>query len=167
VAGDRGPLKGLRAGVLTCSSSRSPADDGSGDALVAAVEAAGGAVVERALLPDDRAAIAGLLRRWCDAGEVELILTTGGTGLGPHDVTPEATLDVAERLVPGLAECLRAEGARHTPFAWLSRGVAALRGRTLIVNLAGSPSAVRQGLDILLPLLPHARAIIQGAHHPS
>lgn len=161
-----GTLKGLRFGVLTCSTTRTPADDASGDALASGIVAAEGAVVRRALTPDDRARIAALLREWADCGDVDVILTTGGTGLGPYDLTPEATRDVGERDVPGLAELLRLRGLERTPAAALSRGVAALRGRTLIVNLPGSPRGARDGLEILQPLLGHAVAVMGGAGHP-
>ena len=163
--GDGGALSGLRFGILTCSTSRTPADDGSGDALAEGVQAQGGVVAQRALLPDDREAIAALLRTWADGGRLDVILTTGGTGLGPHDVTPEATAAVAERDVPGLAELLRADGRQATPYAVLSRGRAALRGPTLIVNLPGSPAGARSGLLVLQPILGHAVAIARGGGH--
>jgi molybdenum cofactor synthesis domain-containing protein len=99
----------------------------------------------------------------CDAGTVDLVLTTGGTGVAPRDVTPEATLSVIERSVPGLAEAIRAEGMLVTPHAMLSRGVAGLRGGTLIVNLSGSPKAVREQFAVIAPALPHAVALLRNA----
>ncbi len=158
-------MSGLRFGVLTCSTTRAASEDASGDALGRGLEDAGGMVAARAILPDDRRRIAALLTDWCDRGGLDVILTTGGTGLGPHDVTPEATDEVAERVVPGLAELLRMRGLERTPFAALSRGTAVLRGRTLIVNLPGSPAGARDGLAILLPLLAHAAAVVAGAGH--
>jgi molybdenum cofactor synthesis domain-containing protein len=117
-------------------------------------------VVLRELVPDDRDLIAQRLRTWAD--QVALIITTGGTGFGPRDVTPEATLDVLERHAPGLTELMRAEGLKKTPMAALSRAVAGTRGRCLIVNLPGSLKAVYEGLEVLLPLLPHALETMQG-----
>ncbi len=166
MAGVEDALTGLRFGVLTCSSTRTPADDLSGDALEAGVRAAAGQVVVRSLVGDDRRRIADLLQSWVASGSVDVILTTGGTGLGPDDVTPEATLDVGERDVPGVAELLRLRGLEKTAFAALSRGRAAIRGTTLIVNLPGSPAGARDGLSALLPVLPHAIAMLCGAGHP-
>ncbi len=165
MAGDGDELRGIRFGILTCSTSRNLAQDGSGDKLVEGIIASGGAVTCRALLPDDRARIAALLRDWADAGAADVILTTGGTGLGPFDVTPEATLDVAQRQVPGLAELLRLRGMERTPRAALSRAVAAVRGSTLIVNLPGSTGGAGDGLRVLKPLLGHAVAVMGGAGH--
>lgn len=139
------------------------AEDVSGQVLEEAMRTAGYEVVRRATLPDERELIAGWLREACDV--CDLILTTGGTGFAPRDVTPEATRDVIEREAPGIAELLRLEGLKKTPFAALSRGVAGIRGRTLIINLPGSPRAVRESLDVLLPLLPHAIDLIQ--EHPT
>jgi len=114
------------------------------------------------VLPDEREALEPELRRLCDDEICDLVLTAGGTGLSPRDVTPEATLAVIDREVPGMAEAMRAAGLAHTPHAMLSRGVCGLRGQTLIVNLSGSPKAVREQLEALLPALPHALQTVTG-----
>ena len=135
-------------------------EDTSGDLAKELIEASGGRVVARAVLPDERETLAAQLRAWSDSGEVGLILTTGGTGLGPRDVTPEATLDVAERLVPGLAEQMRAQTVAKTQMAMVSRQVVAARGRCLIVNLPGSTNGVRECLEVVMPVLPHAVEVL-------
>ncbi len=109
-----------------------------------------------AIIPDEQEQISATLRLWCDEKRLNLILTTGGTGLAPRDVTPEATKAVIEREAQGIAEALRAISLKYTPMAMLSRGVAGVRGRTLIINLPGSPKAVKECLEYLLPVLPHA-----------
>jgi len=147
-----------RVGVLTISDRASAGDyvDESGPAAAAAITAATGWPIERqAVIPDDFDTISRTLRQWCNDG-LELVLTSGGTGFAPRDVTPEATRAVIERDAPGIAEALRAESLRVTRHAMLSRGVAGLRGQTLIINLPGNPKAVRENLDVLLPVLPHA-----------
>lgn len=121
-----------------------------------------GSVVAYRLLPDDQAAISRELVRLADECAVDIIFTTGGTGLSPRDVTPEATLAVVDRLAPGFTEAMRAEGLKTTPHAMLSRAVAGLRGRTLIINLPGSPRAVEENLAVILPALPHALEILTG-----
>jgi molybdopterin adenylyltransferase len=153
-----------RIAVLTCSDKGAAGarEDTSGDLAVQRCTAAGHEVTARAVLPDDRGAIASQLRAWCDSDTADVVLTTGGTGLGPRDVTPEATRDVAERDVPGLPVALALEGLKKTPFAVLSRGLAVTRGRTLIVNLPGNPKAVGEGLDVLLPLLGHVADVLRG-----
>lgn len=113
-------------------------------------------IVEREILPDDSDAIADLLRWWCDQGEIDLVLTNGGTGLALRDVTPDATLRVIEREVPGLAEVMRAEGRAITPLASLSRQVVGQRGQTLLINLPGSPAGAVESLDAILGVIPHA-----------
>lgn len=148
--------------ILTSSdmAAKGEREDTSGDLARELIETSGGRVVARAVLPDEREALAAQLRAWSDSGEVGLILTTGGTGLGPRDVTPEATLDVAERLVPGLAEQMRAQTVSKTQMAMVSRQVVAARGRCLIVNLPGSTNGVRECLEVVMPVLPHAVEVL-------
>lgn len=148
----------LRVGILTLSdrSARGERDDASGPALARLVEAQGWSVIKQAILPDDEPAIRGLLASWADAGELDVILTTGGTGFSPRDVTPEATRAVIDREAPGLAEAMRAASLRITPHAMLSRIVTGIRKRTLILNLPGSPKGAMENLQVVLPVLPHA-----------
>ena len=136
--------------------------DRSGPALRARVEALGWSVRAQELIADERDRIAALLRRWSDSPETLVILTTGGTGVALRDVTPEATRDVIEREVPGLGELMRAEGRKATPFAVLSRGLAGLRGQTLIVNLPGSPKGAVESLDSIANLIPHIVDLLEG-----
>ena len=154
----------FRAAILTVSDagSRGERADTSGDAIRGLIVGAGGEVVRYAIVPDERDQISATLRTWCDDRIADVILTTGGTGLAARDVTPEATLDIAERLAPGIAEAMRAEGLRHTPKAMLSRAVAVVRGATLIVNLPGSEKGVRESLGAILDVLPHAAELLRG-----
>ena len=149
----------FRVAILTVSdrSSQGQREDESG-AVVREMVTAGleAMVVAYKVVPDERAAIEAALCGWADRGEADLVLTTGGTGLAPRDVTPEATRTVLEREVPGIPEAMRAASLQKTPFAMLSRMVAGTRGQTLIVNLPGSPKAVRENLQVILPALPHA-----------
>ena len=136
--------------------------DESGPAIVKALDPELFEVICTQVLPDDREALSGEHRWLSDEKGCSLILTTGGTGLSPRDITPEATLDVAERNVPGIAEAMRRESARYTGRAMLSRGVSVIRGRTLIVNLPGSPKAVRECMDFIMEPLIHGLEILSG-----
>ncbi|HLW17802.1 MAG TPA: MogA/MoaB family molybdenum cofactor biosynthesis protein [Actinomycetota bacterium] len=148
----------MKVAVLTISdrSARGERADEGGPLVEQLVVAAGSEVVSRALVPDERTEIETVLKEWADDGVVDLILTTGGTGLGARDVTPEATRAVIDKEAPGIAEAMRAAGITNTPMAALSRQVAGARGTTLIVNLPGSPKAIREGLDAVIGILPHA-----------
>lgn len=155
----------LRVGVLTVSDrvARGVAEDQSGPLIAQMVrERLQALVLEERVVPDERYLIEEVLREWADEAELDLILTTGGTGFAPRDVTPEATRSVIEREAPGFAEAMRAEGLKVTPYAMLSRGVAGIRGRTLIINLPGSPKAACENLEVILPALPHGLRLLQG-----
>ena len=154
----------MRVAILTVSDqgSRGARADTSGEAIREIVVGNGGEVRERAVLPDDRRQIADVIRGWCDGGAIDVVLTTGGTGLAERDVTPEAVMDVAERMVPGIAEAMRAEGTRQTPMAMLSRSIAATRGRTLIITLPGSEKGVRESLGAVVGVLQHAAELLRG-----
>lgn len=148
---------------------RGAREDESGEVLAAWCADGGHEVVAREVVPDETARIVPVLLEWADRLALDLVLTTGGTGLAPRDVTPEATRSVLDREAPGIAEELRRRGLEKTPFSVLSRGVAGMRGRTLIVNLPGSVGGVRDGVSILEPVLQHAVAIMGGgrvAHDP-
>jgi len=148
----------LRFGILTTSdrSARGEREDASGPALKRLVEEQGWSVTSQSLLPDDQASIRDLLSAWADSAELDVILTTGGTGFSPRDVTPEATKAVIDREAPGLAEAMRAASLKITPHAMLSRVLTGIRKKTLIINLPGSPKGAVENLQVVLPVLPHA-----------
>lgn len=154
----------FRAAILTASDKGSigQREDLSGAVIRELLEQNGYQVSAYQVLPDDRQSLAHQLRTWCDEGTADLILTTGGTGFSPRDWTPEATLDVCERLVPGIPEAMRAASMAITKRAMLSRAAAGIRGRTLIINLPGSPKAVRENLECILSELPHGLEILRG-----
>jgi len=155
------------AAVLTISTScaRGEREDVSGSTLEGLCRKAGLEVVETAIVPDDRELIIESLIFFSDNQEVDIILTTGGTGPGPYDITPEATSGVCERLIPGIGELMRAEGGKQTRRAYLSRGIAGIRGKTLIVNLPGSPKGVRESMEAISGILIHAVKMINGGGH--
>lgn len=154
----------FRVGVITASDkgSRGEREDLSGALLRELVQDIQGEVVEYAVLPDERGLLAAKMRTWADELKLDLILTTGGTGFSQRDVTPEATLDVTERLVPGIAEVMRAESLKVTSRAMLSRAMAGLRKYTLIINMPGSPKAVRECWTAIAPALTHGIEILKG-----
>ena len=152
----------MNAAVLTVSDSVALGSrvDVSGPAVVAALEQAGFTVAAREIVPDERTVIEAAIKRL--AGKAELVVTTGGTGVAERDVTPEATRAVCERLIEGVAERMRSEGARQTPLAALSRGVCGVCGRTLVLNLPGSPAAATESLAAVIGILPHALELLRG-----
>ena len=153
----------IRVGVLTVSDrcSRGERTDESGPAVKAALPREGFVVALEAIVPDDKRIIAQTLKRWCDDYGCDVILTTGGTGFSPRDVTPEATHKVLERDAPNISQFLLWESLKQTPFAALSRGTAGVRGATLIVNLPGSPAGAKDNTTSLVPLLPHAVDVLR------
>ncbi len=151
-------------GILTISDKgwRGEREDKSGEAIREILSRLDVHIVNYDVVPDEKELIAQKLIKWADEDNLDVILTTGGTGLSPRDVTPEATLSVVDRVVPGFAEAMRAESVKKTPHAMLSRAVAGTRGSCLIVNLPGSPKAVRECLEVILPALPHGLETLKG-----
>jgi len=161
------PVNPVRVSILTVSDSVAAGkmEDRSGMALASRCKALGWVVASSEVRADDRPAIEAFLKGVADTHSADLVLTTGGTGLGPRDVTPEATEAVIERRIPGFPERMRASGAEKTPRSWLSRAVAGIRGNTIIINLPGSPAGAVESLDTIAELLPHAVAVLHGARH--
>jgi molybdopterin adenylyltransferase len=157
----------MRVAVLTISDSVSQgkAEDLSGPAVVAFCRGLGWELASTSCLPDEQKKIEAQLRELADSGKVDVIFTTGGTGIGPRDVTPEATNGVADRVIPGIAEEMRRKGLEKTPTAVLSRAVAVSRRKSLIVNLPGSPKGATESLEAVAHLLPHAVRVLHGARH--
>jgi len=153
----------LNFGILTISDKGSQGQryDESGVTIRERLSLLGSNVVKYEIVPDEKDIIISKLSEWADEGNIDVILTTGGTGLSPRDITPEATLAAVDRVVPGLAEAMRAETFKITPFAILSRAAAGIRKRCLIINLPGSTKAVRECLEVVLPVIPHAVDIIK------
>ena len=153
----------LRFAILTISdrSSRGEREDASGPALARLIETQGWSVIEQGILPDEQTAIREQLLSWTDRGNLDVVLTTGGTGFAPRDVTPEATRSVIERETPGLAEAMRAASLKVTPHAMLSRIVTGIRKQTLIINLPGSPKGAVENLQVVIPVLPHAVQLLR------
>ena len=153
----------LRFGILTLSdrSSRGERADSSGPALARLIQAEGWSVTKQSILPDEESAIRAILTEWADSEDLDVILTTGGTGFSPRDVTPEATRAVIEREAPGLAEAMRAFSLEITPHAMLSRIVTGIRKKTLIINLPGSPKGAVENLQVVMPVLSHAVQLLQ------
>ena len=157
----------IKTAILTISDtcSQGNREDVSGQTIAEMLTKDKFEICEKKIIPDDLQAIADELRRFSDEAGVDVVLTTGGTGLGPRDVTPEATASVCQRMAPGFGEMMRVEGFRKTRKAILSRGTAGLCGKTLIVNLPGSPKAVAESLEIILDVLPHAVKMMLGGGH--
>ena len=150
---------------MTLSDSRDLSRDKSGDALEGLVLAAGGEVTKRAIMPDDQEGISGRLVEWSDTGGLDVILTTGGTGPGPRDTTPEATRAVTEKELPGLSEEIRRRGLEQVRSALFTRGIAALRGHTLIINLPGSTRGAVHSFEAVADVMPHALKMVHGGGH--
>ena len=153
----------IQFGILTLSdrSARGEREDASGPALADLIRAQNWSVAEQVILPDDESAIRAALIAWADSDKFDVILTTGGTGFAPRDITPEATRAVIQRETPGLAEAMRADSLKKTAHAMLSRAVAGIRGRTLVVNLPGSPKGAVENLQTILPVLSHAVLLLR------
>jgi molybdopterin adenylyltransferase len=152
----------IHAAIVTVSDSRTPGDDRSGDKLLELVTSFGAEIVERSIVSDDLEHLRNTLYNLAEREDINLVITTGGTGFGPRDNTPEATRGVIEREAPGLAEAMRRVTSAKTPMAILSRAICGIRGKTLIINLPGSPKAVEECFDVIRPVLRHAIDLLAG-----
>ena len=157
----------IKTAILTISDSCSNGtrEDISGQTIIDMLPEKDFQIIQKKIVPDDLQKLANELINFCDNDEIDIVFTTGGTGLGPHDVTPEATASISDRLVPGISEIMRAEGFKKTPYAALSRGIACIRKNTLIINLPGSPKGVRESLEAILTFIPHAIKMMHGGGH--
>lgn len=157
----------IKTAILTISDSCSKGtrEDISGQTIIDMLSENIFQIIQKIIVADDLQKIADMLINFCDKDKVDIVFTTGGTGLGPHDVTPEATASISDKRIPGISEIIRAEGFKKTPNAALSRGIACIRKNTLIINLPGSPKGVRESLGIILNVIPHAIKMIHGGGH--
>jgi len=158
----------FKAAVLTISDrcSRGERQDESGKVIIEMVKNLGAEIVLYDIIPDEAHLIKEKLLLCCDKLRADLVFTTGGTGLGPRDVTPEATAEISQKTIPGISELIRSEGLKKTKNAALSRGISVTRGNSVIINLPGSPKGVRESLAVILDILPHALDMLKGAGHP-
>ena len=155
-----------RVAILTISDAGFAGErqDTSGDIISKLIKREGFHETKRDIVPDETALIKSMLTSWCDSGDIDVVLTTGGTGLSPRDVTPEATKAIVDLEAPGIAEAMRIGTLQDTPYAMLSRSVAGIRSGCLVINLPGSPTGVRQCLNVVIPIIPHALQMIRGSH---
>lgn len=158
-----------RVAILTISDAGFAGErqDASGDIISKLIKREGFHETKRDIVPDETALIKSMLTSWCDSGDIDVVLTTGGTGLSPRDVTPEATKAIVDLEAPGIAEAMRIGTLQDTPYAMLSRSVAGIRSGCLVINLPGSPTGVRQCLNVVMPIIPHALQMIRGSHNHS
>ena len=157
----------IKTAILTISDSCSKGirEDISGQTIAEMLPENNFQISKKIIVPDNTQEIANELINFCDKDEIDIVFTTGGTGLGPYDVTPEATASISDKLVPGISEIIRAEGFKKTPNAALSRGISCIRKNTLIINLPGSPKGVRESLEVILTFIPHAIKMMRGGGH--
>ena len=155
----------IKVAILTISSTRSKKEDKSGKVLEEICKDFGFKMLKKEIVSDDKNLIQNKLKSYCDKLKADVVFTTGGTGLGPFDITPEATFEISERIVPGISELMRIEGIKKTKRASLSRGISGIRGKTLIVNLPGSPEGAIESINAILEIIPHAIKMIHGGGH--
>ncbi len=162
-------IDGFTFAVLTVSDrcSRGESKDESGKVIIDMVNTINGKNIQYEIIPDEIELIKERLLSYCDESKIDIVFTTGGTGLGPRDVTPEATREVAQKIIPGISEMIRLEGVKKTKNSSLSRGISAMRGKTIIINLPGSPRGVKESLAVILDIIPHALDMVMGKGHSS